>query len=81
MMLPAVVLVGVGRRRRIWLPAPVILLWPLWLAGWLVWAPARLVRPDSAHALRGVLILLAQLSGLRLEVDTTDGTRIHLRFV
>jgi hypothetical protein len=81
MMLPAVLLVGVGSRRRIWIPVPVILLWPFWLLGWVVWAPARLLRPAWAHALRCGLILVARLSGLELDVDTTDGTRIHLRFV
>ena len=81
MMLPTVLLVGVGQRRRICLPVPVILLWPFWLLGWVVWAPARLLFPGWAHPLRAGLILLAQLSGLSLDVDTTDGTRIHLRFV
>jgi hypothetical protein len=59
----------------------VILLWPFWLLGWVLWAPARLLRLEGAHSLRAGLILLAQLSGLALDVDTTDGTRIHLRFV
>ena len=81
MMLPTLLLVGAGSRRRIWIPLPVILLWPLWLLGWAVWAPARLMRLEWAQALRAGLILLAQLSGLRLDVDTTDGTRIRLRFV
>ena len=81
MMLPTLLLVGAGSRRRIWIPLPVILLWPFWLLGWAVWAPARLLRLEWAHALRAGLVLLAQLSGLALDVDTTDGTRIHLRFV
>lgn len=81
MMLPTVVLVGAGARRRVWIPVPVFLLWPFWLAGWAVWAPARLLRLEWAHGLRAGLILLAQLSGLSLDVDTADGTRIHLRFV
>jgi hypothetical protein len=81
MMLPAVLLVGAGRRRRIWIPVPVILLWPFWLLGWVVWAPARLLRLDWAHALRAGLVFLAQLSGLELDVETKDGTRIRLRFV
>jgi len=81
MMLPAVLLVGAGSRRRIWIPMPVILLWPFWLVGWAVWAPARLLRLERADALRAALILLAQLSGLRVDVDTADGTRIHFRFV
>ena len=81
MMLPTVLLVGVGQRRRVWIPLPVILLWPFWLLGWVVWAPAWLLRSEWAQALRTGLLLLAQRSGLQLDVDTTDGTRIHLRFV
>ena len=81
MMLPTLLLVGAGSRRRIWIPLPVILLWPLWLLGWVIWAPARLLRLEWSHPLHAGLILLAQLSGLELNVDTSDGTRIHLRFV
>ena len=81
MMLPTLLLVGAGSRRRVWIPLPLILLWPFWLLGWVVWVPVRLLRVEQERALRMGLILLAQLSGLRLDVDTTDGTRIHLRFV
>ena len=81
MMLPAVLLVGAGTRRRIWIPVPVILLWPIWLLAWMVWAPARLTGARWADALRGALILLAQLSGTVLDIDARDGTHIRLRFV
>lgn len=80
-MLPTLLWVGAGSRRRIWIPLPVILLWPFWLLGWVVWAPVRLLSPTLARALALGLILLAQLSGLALHVDTTDGTRIHFHFV
>jgi hypothetical protein len=81
MMLPAVLLIGAGPRRGIWIPVPVLLLWPVWLLGWFVWVPARLSRAEWADALRATLILLAQLSGTVLDVDTTDGTCIRIRFV
>jgi len=81
MMLPGMLLIGAGARRRIWIPVPVIVLWPLWLLGWVVWAPARLLRRPWAPVLGGGLIALAQLSGLRLDLDARDGTRIHLRFI
>lgn len=81
MMLPALLLVGAGSRRRIWIPLPVILLWPFWLLGWVVWAPARLLGLERAHSLRAALVLMAGLSGLSLDVDTADGARVHLRFV
>lgn len=80
MMLPTLLLVGVGPR-RIWIPVPMILLWPFWLLGWVVWAPARLLRPEWAQRLRAGLTLMTQLSGLEVDVETTDGTRIRLRLV
>lgn len=80
-MPPSLLLVDVGSRRRIWIPLPLILLWPFWLLGWLAWLPARLLRLESARVLRTGLVLLAQIPGLELDVHTTDGTRIHLRFV
>ena len=80
-MLPSLLLVGVGSRTRVWIPLPTILLWPFWLLGWVVWAPAWLLRLERAQTLRMGLIFLAQLSGVRIDVDTSDGTHIHLRFV
>jgi hypothetical protein len=77
---PAVLLIGAGTRRRIWFPLPVILLWPFWLLGWVVWLPARALLPRQAHLLRTVLIVSTQLSGLRMDVDTKDGPHIHLHF-
>jgi hypothetical protein len=81
MMLPSLLLVGAGSRRRIWIPLPVILLWPFWLLGWVLWLPARLLSVRWGHAMRHGLVLLARLSGLRMDVDTADGKRIHVRFV
>jgi hypothetical protein len=81
MIPPCFVLVGVGAKRLIWIPVPLILLWPFWLFGWAVWAFAWMLRVEREHDLRMGLTLLAQLTGLRMDVDTTDGTHIHLRFV
>ena len=81
MMLPSFLLIDVGTKRRIWLPLPTILLWPFWLLGWVIWAPARLLRLKLADRLHAGLVLLAQLSGLSIDVDTADGTKVHLRFV
>ena len=80
MMLPSLLLIGVGSR-RLWIPLPFVLLWPFWLLGWVVWAPARLLRLERAQTLRLGLILLAQLSGVQIDVDTADGKRIRLRFI
>jgi hypothetical protein len=81
MMLPTLLMIDLGARRKLWIPLPLILLWPFWLLGWVIWAPARILRLRWADALQAGLILPTQLSGLRLDVDTADGTRIHLRFV
>lgn len=43
--------------------------------------PARRPRAEWADALRSALILLTQLSGTALDVDTTDETCIRIRFV
>ena len=47
----------------------------------MVWAPAALLRLRLAEKLRLGLTLMAQVSGLSIDVDSADGTRIHLRFV
>lgn len=80
-MLPSLLLFGAGARRRVWIPLPVVLFWPVWLLAWAVWVPARVLGTEWAHSLRAALTLLARLSGLRLDVDAADGTRIHLRFL
>ena len=80
-MIPTFLLLGIGERRRFWIPLPLFLLWPFWLLGWLVWMPARLIRARWEPALRTGLMVGAHLGGLRIDVDASDGTRIHLRFV
>lgn len=80
-MIPTLLLFGIGQRRRFWIPLPFFLLWPFWLLGWLVWLPAWLIRIRWEPALRMGLMTIAQLGGLRVDVDAADGTRIHLRFV
>jgi len=80
-MIPTLLLFGIGQRRRFWIPLPLFLLWPFWLLGWLAWLPAWLIRAHWEPALRVGLMTIAQLGGLRVDVDAADGTRIHLRFV
>jgi hypothetical protein len=80
-MLPALVLVGIGRRRRFWIPVPAFLLWPLWLLGWLVWLVFRVCRFPWARTLSEALLLGAHLSGVRVDIDSADGDRIYIRMI
>lgn len=80
-MIPTLVLVGLGRRRRFWLPLPAFVLWPCWLLTWLFWAVLCLLRRPQAARLRLFLKGVAHLSGLRLDIETQDGLHIHVRLV
>jgi len=81
-MLPAFLLVGVGHGRRVWIPLPFFLLWPFWLLGWVVWFVLAFLRVPQAKALRMALVLGANLSGLRVDVEPRDGSgRIRLRLL
>lgn len=80
-MLPAFTLVGVGTRRRLWIPLPVLLLWPLWPVGWLAWLALWALRNDKRERWRLFLNGAAHLSGLRLHLETRSGQRIEVRVV
>ena len=80
-MLPSLLLVGVGHARRFWIPLPVFLLWPLWLLGWVVWALFRLAGVPWEKSLKMALVLALHLSGARIDIDSADGNRVHLRMV
>lgn len=80
-MLPALLLVGAGRRRRFWIPMPAFLLWPLWLVGWLVWLLFRIFGIRWEKPLRVALELGLHMSGTRLDVESTDGNRIHVKLI
>lgn len=81
MMLPVLMLIGVGERHRFWIPLPMILLWPFWLLGWVIWLPLWVLRTRSAEMLRIALQMGGQLSGLRIDVDTVDGEHVHIRLI
>ena len=80
-MLPALVLVGIGRRRRFWIPVPAFLLWPFWLVGWLVWLVFRVFGFPWAQMLRQALLLGVHLSGVQVDIDSADGDRIYIRMI
>lgn len=78
-MLPVLLLVGAGHPRRVWIPVPLFLLWPFWILGWIVWLPVAVTGVRWARSLRMGLMMMAHLSGLRVDVDTAKGDHIHLR--
>jgi len=80
-MLPSFLLIGAGNPRRVWIPIPVFLFWPFWLLGWIVWLPVAITGMRWAKPLRMTLILMTQLSGTKVDVDTTSGDHVHLRMV
>lgn len=80
-MFPAIVLVGIGDARMIWLPLPTFLLWPLWLLGWVAWALMRVLRLAGHRRLWLALSLSGRMSGLRLDIRSRQGQRIRVRMI
>ena len=80
-MLPALLLVGVGRHRRIWIPLPVFVFWPLWLAGWVIWFLLWFFRIPWQRLLRIALFAGAYLSGTSVDVETANGENVHVRLI
>jgi hypothetical protein len=80
-MLPALLLVGFGARRRLWLPLPVVLLWPLWFAGWVAWLVLAAVGVSWERPLRLALTVGAHLAGTRVDIQSAKGERIYLRMI
>jgi hypothetical protein len=80
-MLPALLLVGIGGRRRVWIPLPIILLWPFWLIGWVVWLVSATFRAPWTGSFHVALLVMAHLSSLCVDIDAADGERIHVRMI
>jgi len=83
-MPPALLLVRVGRARRLTLPLPLFLLWPLVLLAWVVLGPAWLVTAGRRPALlaAGITALRAfnELRGTRVDIRGRDAS-IYLQFI
>ena len=85
-MIPAIGLIRIGKARwTVPLPLPVFLAWPfvlVALAG--VALTERLVNRRSTHSkltmAGGGLLALCQLSGLKIDVRSTDGSRVFVWF-
>ena len=80
-MLPTLLLLGVGSGRRFWLPLPTFILWPFWLLGWVPWLFLKIAGTSWALRWRTALMLGLALSGLRIDVDAADGTRVHIKLI
>ncbi len=80
-MIPALLMIGLGRDRRFWLPLPFFLIWPFWLIGWLAWLTVGLFHRATATKIALFQSLLWHLSGLRVDIDDKDGSGIRLRFI
>ena len=81
MMLPAFLLLGVGKMRRPWIPIPLVFFWPFWLLGWVVWLVFGFIGFKWVDKLGLALVLGLRLSGTRVDVDTADGEHVHIRLV
>jgi hypothetical protein len=86
-MMPALVLIEVGRRRLVPIPLPVFLLWPLVLLALVAVGLMRLVLavigrpPGVLGAAATGLRALFQLAGLRVDVESADGERFRIQFI
>jgi hypothetical protein len=80
-MLPALMMIGCGKSKRVWIPLPLFLLWPFWLLGWGVWLVLWFFRADVERALRVALTAGLHLKGTQVDVDAADGTQVHIRLV
>ena len=84
-MFPAVLILGLGQERRIRVPFPIFLFWPVILVGALVLAavgrPEGTARSGYALRLRTVLSIFYHLSGLRVDVRSQEGGGFYLRFI
>jgi hypothetical protein len=78
MMPPAVALLWFGPG-PLWVPVPLILLWPFLFAalavGGLVEAATR---GGALTRTRTLCVALGQLRGVRVDVQSATGTRVHL---
>lgn len=87
MMWPAILVFGIGRERRLPVPLPLFLIWPAVGAGWAVIGVSKLVapgasrRPGAIGTLNTSLRLFNQLRGTRVDIDSADGTRVHVRLI
>ena len=86
-MIPALAIIGFGRKRMIPLPVPFFLLWPfILLALAVVGVASRLTRRQ--HAARSglavaktALVAMFHLSGLRIDVRSREHDNVYFRFI
>lgn len=80
-MIPALLLIGVGWQRRLPLPIPLFLLWPLAGLAVLATGAVQLARRLASPGLRPPLLpaplqAIFHLSGLKVDVRTRSGVGV-----
>jgi hypothetical protein len=84
MMPPSLLILGFGEERRIRLPLPLFLLWPLLILGWLVFGLVWLVtlgkKPGPIAAMLIALRFCHAMRGLRVDLRSR-GENIYLSFI
>ena len=78
-MLPGLVLIGLGSRHRVWIPIPLILFWPFWLVGWVLWVLVAALGASWHRPLREALVMGYHLSGFKMDIKSADGQGIYVR--
>jgi hypothetical protein len=83
-MIPALAIIGFGRKRTIPLPIPFFLLWPfillaLAVVGFVGWVTRRQgPSPGGLVVAKTALLAMFHLSGLRIDVRSRDHDNFHL---
>jgi hypothetical protein len=78
---------GVGKGRRIPIPFPLFLLWPLIALAWLtltlclLFVRTGLNTRQSIVTARIALAAFGRLSGTRIDVQSKDGSGVNIRIV
>ncbi len=86
-MPPALIIILIGSRKRIPIPVPLFILWPLVAAVALLVALAWLLIPSSRwHRTPFAVMALGlrifwNLHGLKVNVDAHDGTKVYINVI
>lgn len=86
-MPPALLILGVGDCGRVLIPFPLFLLWPLIGLAWLALTlcqPFVWTSKDAREWLamgKRALFIFGHLSGLRIDVQSKNGSGVHIQII